>query len=380
MTILHPTVLAEFTPENVDSVRKYLAQMLLSPYMNDRCSRNYEMMIVSFIENNEWTFEAASYSLKRICAEVKTDSSSWDISYAAFYALCTYYRKYSHLTEYRALLNEYCTFFEGETSYQFLELMCRSASASQSPCEMNRKLLSDAEKLRYLVGLERNYGVTHLYTEIVAIYYESFLQKDLPTDDLSCIDGAIDYATQALDASRADNADHGYPKFYMTRARLLYLKAIFEGDETGSRCFEKAHKDVGLAIDYEESTQKMSAYRLKESSLRFAYYEEKLRKQVNNLGETFRELDSASTKKNLELLSFFAAILSLIITGASFAAKTVFPQSAFLLLIMTGCICVAFGAFGFIINNKDRKGANIILLLIGLLLVAGAIICGCRIC
>lgn len=380
MSILHHAA-AAFDPKDCASVRAYLRELLSSPDMNDSCSRKYERGIVRFIENNAWTFESVSGTLKTICAEVKTDRGNHRISYAAFYALCTYCRKNSHLTEYRSLLNEYDNYFKKEeTSFQFLELMYRSASASQTPREINRKLLTDAEELCCLVGLKHNYGVAHLFAEIVAIYFESFLQKDLSSKDLSYIDTGIDYVTRALEESKSDTADRGYPKFYMTRARLLYLKAIFDDSDSGGISFDKAHEDVAQAIDYEENAQKMAAYQLKESSLRSAYYEESLRRQVNKLEHTFRELDSASTKKNLELLSFFAAIFSLIVTGMSLATKIDFPHSAILLLIMTGCISVAFGGFGFVINNKERKLANIILILIGSLLIIGAILYGGAVC
>ncbi len=364
----------EFDTTDKDAVKAYLSRRLAFPDMQDSCSREYEMAIVSMIEKHGWTYDTASETLGKICGEIREPSADFRLCYAAFYALCTYYRKNNHFTRYQELLREYDTVFRVESSFGFLELMYHS----QNPKEVNKQLLLDAEQLCKQDCFQKNYGVFHLYAEIVAIYIESFDKNTPPQEDLHFLDDAKGYVEKAITASKVHCSGHGYPKFYMTRARLYYLKAIYGSGDQRRVDFDNAHADVLQAINYETDRQKMESYQMKEMSLQSSYYKVSLGQELDRLKTKVQEIDRESTKKNLESLSFFSAVLSLIITGATLATGVTFPHSAALLLILTGCIILAFGAFGLMISN--RKKANMLMITVGTVLLIGAMIYGYKVC
>ncbi len=363
-----------FVTTDRDSVKNYLSACLRQPDMQDSCSREYEMKIVGLIEHHDWTYETASETLGGISAEIKGPAADFRLCYAAFYALCTYYRKNNHFTKYQELLREYDHYFRGESSFAFLELMY----LSQNPKEINRQLVLDAKQLCQQACFQKNYGVFHFYAEIAAIYIESFDKATPPQEELRYLDDAKEAVEKAITASKVHCSGHGYPKFYMTRARLYYLKAIYGSGDQSSVDFDNAHADVLQAINFETDRQKMEAYQMKELSLQSTYYKKSIGQELALLKGRVQEIDRESTKKNLESLSFFSAVLSLVITGATLSTALSFPHSAALLLILTGCIILAFGSFGFMIGN--RKWANLMMIVVGALLLIGAMIFGYLVC
>ena len=81
--------------------------------------------------------------------------------------------------------------------------------------------------------------------------------------------------------------------------------------------------------------------------------------------------------KNLEFLSFFSAIIGLLIAGTQLMMGMEFAQGATLLVALTGCLMTAFGAIGFILHSSGKRWlVNAIVVILGIALTVLALLYG----
>lgn len=349
---------AELHELSLQSVREYLTAQPDIKDLSDG-TRRYEEAIVRLIDQNNWKIESATEILQAL---IHTEDTK--LAYAAFYALCTYFRRHLFKTELRDTIARHRAQFSGFVSFAFLELMSRKMT---DPNDWS--ILEDAAALCETEVLKDNYGVAHCYAEYVA----EACEKDKTR--------AAYYVSEHMELAlkRANDAiriSHGYPKFYVTRARLQTLKAIYEGGENKEALFHQAQSDVDTAIAREKDHNKKVNYQLIGQQLQSEYYERVLASSINRQEERVNQKLQENNVKNLEFLSFFSAIIGLLLAGTQLLLGLTFAQGAALIVVLTGCLITAFGTLGFVLHGKSRFTINLLIVIIGLVIMAGGMLYG----
>ncbi len=325
-------------------------------------TRAYEEAIVRLIDKNPWTYDNVRTIMRSLMNE---NEAHPDLAYAAFYALCTYYRRHSHKAEYNELLNDAKPEFREKISYAFLRLMCRKMI---DPHDWT--ILEEADRLSDPQVMGYNYGVEHCFAEYVAAACE----KEPAHAKYFVTEYLEDAITRVNDAIKQSA---GYPKFYVTRARLQNIKAIYADVEDRDAYFKQSQNDIEIAISKETDKAKQIDYQLIGIKMQSDYYESILNVTIKMQETAMNEKMQESNVKSLEFLSFFSAIIGLLIAGTQIMLGMTFAAGATLLVALTGCLITAFGTIGFVLNGKGRSvWANIIIVVIGIVLTVIALLYG----
>lgn len=331
-------------------VRAYL-EKTFTAYPNDG-SRDYEENIVSMIDDNTWKKDNIEEILKKL---ISNHAQEPKMAYAAFYALCTFYRRHKYKKEYHTEITVAEGSFTKMASFPFLKLMCDKL---MNPRDW--KLLDTARSLCEEEGLKENYGVKHCFAEYVAGACES---------DPDRIDHWIKkYMDDAKAmAEEAIKCAPNYAKFYVTRARLRNIVAIH--DDNGSE-FKESQQDIETAINNEVMVDKRAEYRVIGTQLKSEFYEKSLLHKIQKQEEDIKQQFQENSVKNLEFLSFFSAVIGLLIAGVQVTLNMNFRQASTLLVALSGCLITAFGAVGFVLHSKwQRILVNILIVGIGFTLL-----------
>jgi len=328
----------------------------------DDGTREYEVAIVQLIDKNKWTYEVIKSVLTPLIDLYATEP---DLAYAAFYALCTYYRRNKQTGDYNELLTSGKFKFERKVSYGFLLLMCRKM---MNPNDWT--LLEEADRLCDPQVMGHNFGVMHCFAEYVA----DACEKE-PGRTHYFVN---EYMKSALDrVNFAISCNRDYAKFYITRARLHNIQAIYGDAADREPYFSQAQSDAEIAISKEKDKNKQIDYQLTSIRMQSEYYEKVLSNSIAKQEEIINQQIQENNVKNLEFLSFFSAIIGLLIAGTQLMMGMKFTEGATLLVALTGCLITAFGTIGFVLHGgKNRLLVNTIVVVLGILLTVGAMIYG----
>ena len=346
---------------DAEHVRQYLTTHPDIVADND-ASRPYEVAVVQLIDENPWNAENAS---KVMTALMDPQKETQGVAYGAYYALCTYYRRNRSVKEYNNLIKSARKEFAERDSYPFLAIMCEKMLNPK-----DWRLLGKAERLCSARGLKDNYGVKHCFAEYVAEACEND-----PSRAMHFIKEYMESALQRVSEAISESEDK-YAKFYMTRARLNNIKAIYLEDES---CFRLSQSEIEEAIDKEDDGTKRNVYQSMGVQMRSEYYAKTLEKKIANQEESIQQQFHENNVKNLEFLSFFSAIVGLLVAGIQVTLNMEFRQAATLLVALVGCMITAFGAIGFILHSKwQRWIVNSVIVIIGVVLLVLAMMYGAK--
>jgi tetratricopeptide (TPR) repeat protein len=151
-----------------------------------------------------------------------------------------------------------------------------------------------------------------------------------------------------------------YPKFHATQAKIL--AAI--GD------FSAAKNSLLVAIDSEDSTSKDYNIRLTDylnirMRIDLLQTKDDLKKNIKS------EIDKAAAearRSNLEILSFFVAIISFTIGGISIAQNYQVSQAIQLILVLSSCLLIVISGATLIFNGTGKVNRFFFSLLFALIL------------
>lgn len=346
---------------DIDTVRNYLQTEPDIINQGDG-TRAYEEAIVRLIDQNPWTYENARTILKAL---INSYDEQPEVAYAAFYALCTYYRRHKHKSDFNELITEARAEFRAKISYAFLQLMCRK---HMDPNDWT--ILEEAERLSEPDVMGYNYGVEHCFAEQVAAACE----KD-PTHASYFVAEYLDDALARVNDALKQSL--GYPKFYVTRARLQNIKAIYADVEDREAYFKQSQNDIELAISKETDSAKQVDYQLIGLKMQSCYYESILSATIKKQETAISEKMQEGNVKSLEFLSFFSAIIGLLIAGTQIMLGLSFAAGSTLIVVLTGCLITAFGTIGFVLYGTEKRlAANISIVIIGIALTVAAMLYG----
>lgn len=357
------TKLAELQELTTQRVREYLTTNS-NVVQQGNGTRAYEEAIVHLIDDNAWKVESVKKAMEPLIEEYE---SAPDLAYAAYFALCTFYRRNGLHKDLNILLNTPKPGFTEKVSYDFMSLMCKKML---DPNDWS--LIDEADRLCGPEVMGYNYGVQHCFAEYVADACENnesrvsyFLQAYMPS--------AIERVNAAIKQSG------GYPKFYITRARLLNIKALYGEPENQASYYSQVQHDVALAISKEPNKNKQIDYQFLGVQMQSEYYEKSLKKTIKYQEEILDQQIKENNVKNLEFLSFFSAIIGLLIGGVQMVTQIEFPASVTLLVALAGCLITAFGAIGYVLHSGwKRVLINTVIVVIGIVLTVLAMLYGVR--
>jgi len=310
---------------------------------------DYSNKIIDFLEHT-------SPSVRHQLNDILVGKLKRDVRFNAFYTLCKLFIRYDSLTEFNKLVDDHgkeyvytklynvvlATYFKNKREHESLLLAVDYIKAAQE-------------------DLGNHKGVLNQFAETVAICIEQGI-----TLEPRVIDDAL------LAINKAIRLDNKYPKYYFNKGRLLAHKLQFA----------VAKQQVQQAIDTENMDRADYPVRIGNYKYYLLYIqtleashnlkhqiiesENVIRKEYSTLQDQTKQ----NTTRSVELLGFFAGILSLIIGASTTVSKFQFKDAASLLLVLAGILVLSFSLLRKILHDKSFWKETASLASLGLLLIA----------
>ena len=255
---------------------------------------------------------------------VADETTNKDDRLYAYCVVFTYYRRQKDINKCIDLFEKYSFLFPKE----FIVLHYFSIAVKETG--RRKDLIRSIELARESLSIQpRHVGALHnLAGSLFLLAEEDGSQKE---SSRILLNEARDNVEEAIDL------ESGYPKFYATKAEIL--SAL--GDH------KSALREVTKAIDKEDSNS--SDYPLRISDYLSRKMKIELRRSITSVSEeSRRELKEAmdeARKSNLEILSFFVAIISFIVAGINITVKFSFAEAVQLLFVLSATMLMAVSGF-----------------------------------
>ncbi len=307
-------------------------------------NRDYEEKVVDLIrqfkdvENLEEIFEVL---LSKIIGDNQYNE---EVSYAAYFTLCTIYRRRRHFSRYHVLVSDkkFVRIFDKFISFGHLKSMClieltKTRRDVLEAIECSKTVLDKVESLE----LDKaNIGFYHSFALNVAKGFEdSYLNS--PQDD-EYFKLAKSYANKSI------NYDFGYSKFHSTLGRLYLVE----------RQYKEAIDECLIAIDYEK--HETEGYNIRVNDYQNYILTAKTFLNIEKLNDTlYNEVKNKLAdmqSRNIEVLVFFVSIMSFVIGSIQLINdKLYFVDQAALIVLLFGCLLTVLGAFGINLNGSNKQ-------------------------
>ena len=298
--------------------------------------------------------------LEKNCLLILNNYKDKNIKFCAYYTLMIIYRRYENHFQAIRLTNKY--------EYLFFDIPLFVYQKSRNYLYDDNilnfdKALQNAQKAINLIGEKKYAGFFHNYSEIVAIACEKnkdFINKYNEKEKI--MNEAFEYINKAI------QIDPNYAKYYSTLGRLQSCQFNFVD----------AEKNYIKAIQLENKQNRDYAIRI--SKYQDLIIKNKLFEIQTELANEYNDLEKKYTTINkeiqnskiniIEFLSFFSAIIALIITNVQFSLSLKFVDASALILILCGGLITSFGTISCMINfNKTNIFKAILFSIIGIILI-----------
>lgn len=333
---------------------------------NGECTRTFEVELTKFVN-----------SLKDISVlESLRDSNDESEKVVGIYGLFIYYRHMMEYDQLDQLLRDYGDCFTNRLSLSHLRTIFYIDSDIFYSSEEILQQLNDAYRvtLKYQnmasrctdfspdkkINVE---GSLHAFADLFATYCERYetLQPTLVSEWYKRALSAIDAAIQA---------SPNYAKYYCTRGRIL----------AQTHEYDDALNNIQKAIRLESPNSNKENY-----SLRIMQYQShkiniQARLQIYKLDMQQARINADMDKmkstllSNVEIIGFFAGIISLVIGSLNLAEGQTAKDAASLILILLGSQVVVFDCFSMLLHmTKKNLARYIVIFIVGALIVIGGI-------
>jgi len=277
------------------------------------------------------------------------------VAYAAFYCLNIMYRTHFDPHKLHRVFAQNRFWCKSHESFSHLEVLRYLADAEGA--DIDEEVILELSH-EIVTRCADNAGVQHAFADLYATVCER--RPDLQPDITK------EWATKAKRAVNiAMQVEPAYAKFYCTKGRILAI----DGD------FEEADRLVERAIHMENSNRNDYAIRI--GSYQYHRLQIQAKKQLkdSHMQEQLDDLKSAATS-NIEVLSFFTAVISFVIGSLTLAAGQTAFHAAVLIMILMGALLFVFSVFNFLLHlNLDRvRVPNIVVAVLSALIVLGGIL------
>ena len=251
----------------------------------------------------------------------------------AYCIVFTFYRRRKDINKCIELFEEYKnTFSDKYIIYHLYSVAIRQTGRKKD-------IVRSVDMAREALALQsRNAGALHSLAESLYLLAESdgFDQEK-----------SIEYLKEAKDlVEDAISAEHDYPKFYSTRAKIS--SAL--GD------YFSALRDVAVAIEKEDSSS--TDYGLRVSDYLAIRYAIKLREafcaaENESKIQIEKALDEAR-RSHIEVLSFFVAAVSFVIGGIHIAISFVLVDAVRIILVLAASMLMAISGFTLLYDAQNK--------------------------
>lgn len=304
------------------------------------------------------------------------------LRFSAFYCLFIQYRRFEQRYELFDLVESKIGTFEKEKKLSFLydivmsqynKLKCLDTSKKSYYKEAikyaDRAIDEYNRKKSYNIGCFNNYADIVLDVLIIDNIVEN--------KDINC---ALKHVDMAMHIHEKERNLRPYANYYCSKARLY----AYQGK------YELAQKMITLAISYERTDQKDSLIRLSnyhnvKLEIKTKESLEMLEASISEANEKYSNIQNqlnGQQTKYIEILSFFAAVIALIMGSLSISlSKIDFLTASSLIMVLSGCLIIAYIVLVFLFSNQKGWGKlvvssffSIVLITVGILLGKGIIL------
>lgn len=342
----------------------------------DPTSENYtaELRKIAFNESNAVKNNEYFNVLNNI-------NNNKTLRFSAFYCLFIQYRRYEQRYELLDLVEKNINIFENEDKLSYLYYIVMSQYTKFKCLDTLRKsYYKDAIKYANKAITEYNHkksyniGCFNNYADIVLdlLSTEGIVEER----DIHCALKNVDIAIRIHERER--NL-YPYANYYCSKARLFAYQ----------RQYDMALKMITLAISYERTDQKDSLIRLSnyhnvKLEIKTQESLEMLKTNITEANEKYNDIQNqlnGQQTKYIEILSFFAAIIALIMGSITISLSEInFLIASSLIMVLSGCLILSYIVLVFLFSHQKSLGKMLIsnvfaltLIIIGILLGKGII-------
>lgn len=307
---------------------------------------SYTKEIIRLVVNNPPSIKDVLY---RILINHINDNDDC-ISFAAFYGLVVYFRRYKIFSELERIASIYgnqfgdkplfyvamCTIYRNKGSELDLQIAIEYATRALDKCNNHQGILQTyADTIAY--ALEQGYNISN-----------ELLEKAL-----HCVNDAI-------------IIDSNYPKYYCTIGRLLTYKNEYT----------QAKRYILKAIDLEDSSQTDYAMRIADyqNYLQRCYTNESVHRINISVNEALKQITNSKSRLEeqiekekityLEFLGFFTAIISFVLTTIHLSINFEIIEAAALIIMLLGVLIIAMIIFSILTGIRKKSGWLVFVLII----------------
>lgn len=299
------------------------------------------------------------------------------LRFSAFYCLFIQYRRYEQRYELLELVERNIDVFKNEDKLSYLYNIVMS-QYNKFKCLDTSKKSFYKEAIKYANKAineynhkkSNNIGCFNNYADIVL---DILSLEDMVDDrDIRCALKNVDIAIRIHEKER--NL-HPYANYYCSKARLYAYQ----------KQYEIAQKMIMLAISYERTDQRDSLIRLSnyhnvKLEIKTKESLEILKTNISEANEKYNNIQNqlnGQQTKYIEILSFFAAIIALIMGSISISLSGVnFLIASSLIMVLSGCLILSFIVLAFLFSHRKEWGKLLISSLFSTMLITIGILIG----
>ncbi|MET0071185.1 MAG: hypothetical protein ABW096_14205 [Candidatus Thiodiazotropha sp.] len=284
----------------------------------------------------EVTLQATQISSSDLDEYISTLSNKENSREKRLFAYCvifTYYRRQKEINKCIDLYEQ----FKREFGDEFIVMHLLSVAVKESG--RRKDLVKSIKLARHALTLQqRHVGVLHnLAGALFRLAEEDGIKK---ASSRKLLQEARDSVEEAIDI------ESDYPKFHATKAEILSALGDYKG----------GLNEIYKAIDGEDS--RSSDYPLRISEYMARKQKIELRKSISEVtDESRRELAAAMSearRSNLEILSFFVAVVSFVIAGINIAVKFTLQDAVHLIFVLSASMLLTVSGF-ILLYDSDRR-------------------------
>lgn len=277
---------------------------------------------------------------------IEDTKESRDIRYSAFYLLNIYYRHNKKYTLLSSILLKYSKDFSRYRSFVHLEMLCNLEYDFERT--YNEIIPVAHQRAR---DNENNAGCLNMFAYAVAKAIEIANEEHL----------VITWYAEAVEAiKKAIYLNPGYAKYYYVYARLLLI----------NKEFESAQRNINNAIKFEDADR--PDYTIRVSDYQFIRLRILIEKQISNsqlkntqIQEEFQKNVESTVSDikgnlltNIEIIGFFAGVMSFTIGTLQIAISYPIEEAIFLIVALFASLMGVYSGFGFLLSDSNSAKQN----------------------
>ena len=322
--------------------------------------RDYELILTRMVNTEEVTEDALKRIISDFCLKWDThdymlEDTEEKIAYAAVYCLSIFYRHNLDIDKFEQVCKKNTSWCERHKSFEYLKIMHNM----HIPESLRGK---ENEYLKFLYCFAQKYDKNAGYAHAFANLYAEICERNHDKQAYFCLRWG---RKASHEIERAIYLDSNYALYYCTKGRI----AIIEGE------YEMADKLFDKAIQMEDSakayyTIRISRYQSYRAQAQALLFTANIQREI--------EMLKGANISNIEILSFFSAVVAFIMGSLTLAKDQTAANAAILIAVLMGALLFVFSAFSFLLQINTRRNAkiyilNVVVAFIGAMVVIGGV-------